>query len=132
MVLSASIMGIDIYARWEGQTEAEETAQYASAFCSDGLIGYLREAYHGEPYATKFLCREAFESTTGHSPICASVLRERLPESLRLAEHREREIYGAKTPAEIEPVLKSFRDFVSLCEVKEQETGAPVTIIASY
>jgi len=125
-------MGIDIYARWKGQTEADEVAQYASAFCSDGSIGYLREAYHGEPYATRFLCQEAFESATGQSPIRASVLRERLPESLRLAEKREREVYGAKTRAQIAPALESFRDFVSLCENKEKETGAPVVIVASY
>lgn len=132
MVLSASIMGIDIYARWNGQTEADESTQFESALSSDGSIGYLREAYHGEPYATTFLFREAFESKTASAPIRASVLRERLPEALRLAETRERKIYGAKKPAHIEPVLQCFRDFVSLCERKEKQTGSPVTIVASY
>ena len=31
-----------------------------------------------------------------------------------------------------DPVIKSFADFVELCERKERETGEPVTILASY
>lgn len=126
-------MGIDIYARWQGQSEAEETAQHESAFSATaGGAGYLREAYHGAPYATKHLCREAFESGTGRAAIPASVLRQRLPETLRLAEERERVVYGETDTRDIEPVLQSFRDFVALCEAKEKDTGQPVDIIASY
>ena len=126
-------MGIDIYAVWKGQTEAEKTAQYGCAFSSvGGHTGYLREAYHGVPYATKFLCREAFESATCRAPISAEVLHARLPETLRLAEERERQVYEETDEHEIELVRQSFRDFVALCEAKEQETGEPVAIVASY
>jgi hypothetical protein len=126
-------MGIDIYAVWKDQTQGEKTAQYESTFsCVAGRTGYLREAYHGAPYATKFLCREAFESLSARAPIAAEVLRARLPETLRLAEEREREVYEETDEHEIELVLQSFRDFVALCEAKERETGEPVAIVASY
>ena len=55
-------MGIDIYARWKGQTEAEEQAQNTGFSAVHGHVGYLREAYHGEPYATRYLAAEAFEN----------------------------------------------------------------------
>jgi len=58
--------------------------------------------------------------------------RDRLPQVLRLAEKREREIYELTEAHEIEVVLKSFRDFVSFCEQRESETGKPCLIIASY
>jgi hypothetical protein len=124
-------MGIDIYAVWKGQTKEEAEAQITGFSVIDGHVGYLREAYHGGPYATKHLCREAFESETNEAKIPAEVLRERLPETLRLAEEREREVYGVARREKMAPVLQSFRDFVALCERKEQETGEPVTIQAS-
>src|ERR1051326_1589275 len=52
------IMGIDIYAQWHGQTKEEETAQITGFSTVRGHVGYLRESYHGEPYATKHLCAE--------------------------------------------------------------------------
>lgn len=61
-------MGIDIYLEWEGQTEPRET----------GATGYLRESYHGGPYATRILLREAFEADTCRAKIPAAILRERL------------------------------------------------------
>ena len=124
-------MGIDIYARWTGQTPDEIAAQYRAVLSTDaGGVGYLREAYHGEPYATRHLCAEAFEEGKG-AQIAAAVLRKRLPETLLLAEERERTIYKAEE-ADIEAVRQSFRDFVSLCERKERETGQPILIVASY
>jgi hypothetical protein len=123
-------MGIDIYAQWRGQSEADRRRQEAACLSVlAGSTGYLREAYHGEPYATKFLCAEAFE--TGRATIIAAVLRERLPKALEMVEIRQRNIYH-ETRAEIEEVKQSFRDFIALCEAKEQETGEPVRIIASY
>ena len=86
----------------------------------------------GFPYATKHLCREAFESDTGSAPIPAKVLRRRLPVTLQLAEQRERELYEETDEKEIAQVLQSYRDFVALCERKEQETRKPVEIVASY
>jgi hypothetical protein len=123
-------MGIDIYAEWDGMAEPDKQAQIAGLSVVDGHVGYLREAYHGEPYATVELVGEAFVS--GRAFIPAVVLRNRLPETLRLAERREREIYEVTDPEEIEAVLKSYRDFVELCERKENETGKPCLIIASY
>jgi hypothetical protein len=123
-------MGIDIYAQWKGQT-GDERLKQASVWRSawDGNCGYLREAYHGEPYVTEFLCAEAFE--TGEAQIPASLLRERLPQALVLVEERERKLYKS-SDADIEPVKQSYRDFVALCERKESETGEPVLIVASY
>ena len=125
-------MGIDIYARWRGQTEEEVIVQAPRFSITSGNVGYLREAYHGEPYATKHLLREAFDSPTCCAAISAATLQERLPETLRIAEERERTVYKEADPAAIERVLQSFRDFVALCAAKEQETGEPVEILASY
>jgi hypothetical protein len=125
-------MGIDIYARWEGQLP-EEVRKQAKVWLSNdaGEVGYLREAYHGEPYATQHLVPEAFDRREGVE-IPAKVLRERLPETLRLAEVRERKIYGATSMVEMKPTLDSYRTFVELCERIEKETGRPVLIIASW
>ena len=72
-------MGIDIYLEWDGMTEADKNAQIECGFSiTSGNVGYLREAYHGGPYATKLLCREAFESDTSAAEIPADILRERL------------------------------------------------------
>jgi hypothetical protein len=49
-------MGIDIYARWKGQTAEEKKAQLAGFSLEHGHVGYLREAYHGNPCATMYLC----------------------------------------------------------------------------
>ncbi len=124
-------MGIDIYARWHGQTEAEKQAQNTGFSTVHGYVGYLREAYHGEPYATQSLVPEAFESPDGKAQIPAAILRERLAHVLALARQREIELYHETDEREIAAVLKSYEDFVALCERKEKETGQPLTIIAS-
>ena len=122
------LMGIDIYARWNGQTEDEEDQTYRYPFSiASGHAGYLREAYHGAPYATRYLFAEAFE--TGRARIPAAVLRGRLPHTLTLAAEREERLYGSD---DVVAVLQSYQDFVALCEQKERQTGEPVTIIASY
>lgn len=123
-------MGIDIYAEWDGMTEAEKAAQITGCSVEHGHVGYLREAYHGEPYATKVLVPEAFQELRAH--IYADTLRDRLPATLVVAEQREREIYGVTDEAEINRVLHSYSDFVELCARKEAETGEPCLIIASY
>lgn len=38
-------MGLDVYARWDGQTQEECQAQY-TGFRTDGAVGYLRSAYN--------------------------------------------------------------------------------------
>jgi hypothetical protein len=124
-------MGIDIFAKWDGMSQAEEDEQNRAVFRADlGRLGYLREAYHGEPYATKVLVPEAFEEL--RVPIHAARLEDRLPATLVVAEAREREIYGVTDQAEIDRVLNSYRDFVALCARKEAETGEPCLIVASY
>ena len=125
-------MGIDIYAEWNGQTKKEKDSQVTGFSTVHGNVGYLREAYHGEPYATRFLVREAFEDSEGVAQIPAAVLRERLAETLDLVEERERAVYHETDSREIAKVKRSFTDCVELCEAKERETGEPVTILASY
>ena len=51
-------MGIDLYARWDGMTEAEAEAQITGFSITAGSVGYLREAYHGGPYVTAWLAPE--------------------------------------------------------------------------
>lgn len=124
-------MGIDIYAKWDRMSPKETAAQLeAWASAEQGHVGYLREAYHGEPYATKILVPEAFEE--GRVQIYAATLADRLPAVLVVAVAREREVYGVTDTVEIERVLQSYRDFVELCAHKERETGEPCLIIASY
>lgn len=126
-------MGIDIHAEWKGQTEEERKAQYTFFSTVHGHVGYLREAYHGEPFATTYLVAEAFDSADGQAKIPAAVLRERLPETIRIAKERERVVYERKGEIpDDDPGIQSFTDFVALCERKERETGEPVTIFASY
>jgi hypothetical protein len=123
-------MGIDIYAKWPGMTADEDAEQITGFSVEHGHVGYLREAYHGELYATKYLVAEAF--VDGRAPIDAATLQQRLPIALKIAERREREVYGVTDAADIEHVLKSYRDFVALCVRKQRETGHFCLIIASY
>lgn len=123
-------MGIDIYAEWDGMTEAEKSAQVTGFSAEHGHVGYLREAYHGEPYATKVLVPEAFAESRVH--IYADTLQDRLAATLVVAEQREREIYGVTDEVEINRVLQSYSDFVELCARKESETGEPCLIVAHY
>jgi hypothetical protein len=71
-------MGIDIYLKWDGMTEEDRQQQHTGFDTTVGRVGYLREAYHGGPYATKILCREAFEADNYEAQIPAETLRERL------------------------------------------------------
>ena len=131
-------MGIDIYAHWRGQSEDEKKAQVTGFSVAHGHVGYLREAYHGEPYATRALVPEAFNETLIEAypegvPIEAAKMRERLPKVLEVALIREQDIYGHdQHDPETQSVLKSFDDFVSLCEAKEDVTGEPCRIVASF
>lgn len=71
-------MGIDVYLKWKNMDQEDEKAQITGWSTLAGNCGYLREAYHGGPYATRILCREAFESETQEAQIPAAILRERL------------------------------------------------------
>lgn len=73
-------MGIDVYLRWPKQTGEEEDAQYCGFRIDAGNVGYLRESYHGGPYATRVLIPEGWdENNNGAVPITAAELRKRLP-----------------------------------------------------
>lgn len=71
-------MGIDIYLEWDNM-DAESKKAQVTGFCTTaGEVGYLREAYHGGPYATRILVREAFEDPDCTAQIPAAVMKERL------------------------------------------------------
>ncbi len=129
-------MGIDITAHWRDQSAADrdkQTEAWLSA--GDGDVGYLREAYHGEPYATRVLVPEAFDLDTypNGSPIPAATLRERLPKTLAVARARQLLVYKETADsADTRMVCKGFTDFVELCEAKERATGEPCVIKSSY
>ena len=100
-------MGIDIYARWKGQSTAEEDAQITGFSIEAGGLGYLREAYHGGPYVTKYLVAEAFDAPEGEAAIPAQTLRERLPAAVLMHMYREHTLYGGgKDPAVIDDIAK--------------------------
>lgn len=131
-------MGIDIYTRWDDMTEEDRGAQITGFSVTSGHIGYLREAYHGGPYATRELLPEAFETEpeieddeyVRGAAIPADVLEERLPNVLKTVEERERKIY-LSDDKQIAEVQKSFVDYVELIRKLEDEGRNP-TIIASY
>ena len=125
-------MGIDIYARWPEQDDEARQAQMEAWLSTDaGHIGYIREAYHGNPYPSRHLMPEVFEHEDGVA-IPAATLRERLPETLRLAAERERTVYRNRRSGYRSRRSKQYRDFVKLCENIEAKTGTPPTIFASW
>ena len=85
-------MGIDIYMRWDGMTEDDRDKQYTGFDATVGDVGYLREAYHGSPYATKYLVEEAFEDGAGDVHIPAKELRKRLPLTKDIVIQRAKEV----------------------------------------
>ena len=123
-------MGIDIYMQWDKQSEDEKQGQILGFSIEGGFAGYLREAYHGAPYVTQFLVKGAFESDENETHIPCAVLRERLPEALKLHVQRHKDIYG-ETIRDTDPSARSFEDFVALAERLEAEGKNP-TIVASY
>lgn len=178
-------MGIDIYMKWPKQTEAERKAQFTGSSTEAGNVGYLREAYHGGPYATRYLVKEAFDADEAEAPILASVLRDRLPATVAIALYRNFAVYeqgndpsiielegdglailtkrltkifavDVKADPEGDEIASrlndeqrralsslienrnlpsyalAFVDFVRLAERKEQASGEPVSVIASY
>jgi hypothetical protein len=66
-------------------------------------VGYLRESYHGGPYVTRFLVKEAFEAKSAKAKIKAAKLKERLPAAVLLAIYRDHTVYGEalKSPGEL-------------------------------
>ena len=125
-------MGIDIYMRWDNMTEEEKDARYTGFDIASGHTGYLREAYHGEPYATRELVPEAFASDAPEegASIPCKVLRGRLPKTLQLHIKRQWDVYKEDVNWE-SPSAESFTAFVELAE-RMETAGKNPTIVASY
>ncbi len=120
-------MGIDAFVVWDGKEN--EVPSYVPFAIDCGSRGYLREAYHGSPYAIPVLLKECYESEDGTARIPASVLRSRLPEVIKIVIEREASIYGNQVD-ENAPVVRSFVEFVELAEKKEREGITPVFIVS--
>lgn len=105
-------MGIDIYAKWRGQTKDEEEKQMTGFSVTSGDVGYLREAYHGGPYVTKYLVQEAFEAESSSANIPGKVLRQRLPGAVMLAMVRNKKVYQDDDPAnkEMKDINEALKD----------------------
>ena len=106
-------MGIDIYAKWRDQTKEEKEDQCTGFSTVSGDVGYLREAYHGSPYVTKYLLTEAFEAENCEAQIDAETLEERLPVAVLMALYREKTIYEGKES----PVLEFSELMPALNEI---------------
>jgi hypothetical protein len=122
-------MGIDVYLEWDTQTESESKAQFTGFDTTKGNVGYLREAYHGGPYVTKFLFKEAWYNEEGICRITAMELKLRLPRAKRLAFQRAEEVYGQSEKEATEQV-KAFEDFVNMFEQKEMQGLNPYVYVS--
>ena len=123
-------MGIDIYMRWEGMTEEDRDKQIAGFDATVGEVGYLREAYHGSPYATRYLVEEAFEDGADYVHIPAKELRKRLPLTKEIVIQRFKDVYKEEIE-EDNVFVKAYEDFVKLSEALEEQGRKP-TIYASW
>jgi hypothetical protein len=105
-------MGIDIYSRWKNQDENDKS-QVTGFSVIAGNVGYLREAYHGGPYVTKYLVAEAFKDD---AKIPASILRERLPIAVLMAMYREKKVYSKEDPtvATFDDIQDKLKDVFSV------------------
>ena len=121
-------MGIDIYLRWELITEEETEAQYCGFDITKGHLGYLREAYNGDPYPSKILMPESFESGGEPVYIPASTLVERLPATVKAAIERETTVYKGEGVDANTPSVQSYIDFVLKAVRLEAEGHKPMII----
>jgi hypothetical protein len=101
-------VGIDIYLEWDGMSTEEKEKQGMATFSTTaGATGYLREAYHGDPYATQILVREAFEADNCRAEIPAAIMRERMcsvtePAYGKTAGHQAAKMLGTIVQAAID------------------------------
>ena len=140
-------IGIDVFMSWGSGPSFEGNGERAFR----GANGYLREAYHGGPYATVVLVPEAFgdprrvaqafdvpgfedaavgTDAAGYVSIPASVLRSRLPSALLTVAQRYRTVYDEEC-GEGHPALREFVEFVELAERMEATLGR-VGVLASW
>ncbi len=129
-------MGIDIYVKWEGQTTEERDKQITGFSIESGDVGYLREAYHGEPYATEYFVQEAFDDDkrsldeNGHVAIPSDVLLQRVPLAVDIHIQRHKEIYKQKVTKN-DVSAKAFGLFAKFVQNLER-LGMKPKIYASY
>ena len=80
-------MGIDIYLSWDGQTEEDKQKMFSAR--RTGQFGYLRESYHGGPYATQVVFRDAFDAEDATAAIPAALMKERMQSVTEPANQQE-------------------------------------------
>ena len=149
-------MGIDIYMNWDDITEDEKNAQITGFSTTSGHVGYLREAYHGGPYATETLVPEAFEwvqeignlmscaEMSGTElpddlldllsrgcPMSAETLQDRLGSTILRVRERIDKVYPMTSPEDADLVVSSYISFVDLALEKQAE-GKNIYVYASH
>lgn len=118
-------MGIDVYMRWRDQTQEEREAQYTGFSIMHGHVGYLREAYHGDPYATKVMFPECWdddliEREGIRAPVSEKDL-DRFATSVKLSSAevvarpnqmlpKLRDYFGPHAQVEFDPVTNSYTE----------------------
>lgn len=125
-------MGIDCYLMWKGQTEVEREAQMTGFSIEHGHVGYLREAYHGSPYATRVLVPEGFEHRgEDGAQIPAATLRSRLPDTVLVTLYRDHLLYGGgDDPSELQDSLAdSMAKVFASMKTAKASTQAIVALI---
>jgi len=138
-------MGIDCYNQTAQDLNGNDSGQGFDITAGDK--GYLREAYHGNPYGTMHLLSECFEiddiytNLSGQDEgvaydikvfIPAKLLRKRLPQTLEIVKERYLKVYKEATDEDIKEAQKSFIDFVELAEKIEKKEGKPCEFYASF
>lgn len=128
-------MGIDIYLRWRGQTEVERNSQFTCGYSvTSGHTGYLREAYHGAPYATKYLITEDWNEQPDDGDdvlgfaIPAATLRERLPLTVFMALAREAIVYAEGDPGRMN-TMDYFGEIMRKVRAIMQERHSPTELV---
>jgi hypothetical protein len=139
-------MGIDIYSKKNGETlpfsYSYDDPNYNSF--DDWFDeyqqkdhAYIREAYFkSEEYPTRYLLEEAFETDVVGQwiPLKAEILKERLEETIKLAEKRFNDMLedGYYDESYKNEFLDIYRKFVERGVKIEEETGKPMEVLASW
>lgn len=118
-------MGIDIYLEWENMDEESRKSQVTGFCTTAGHVGYLREAYHGGPYATRILVREAFDAEECAAQIPAAVMKERLTS---VTEPTNAFNGGHYASAQIAKLLKTVADAGTTATRIAEDTTRPMTV----
>ena|ERR1700733_14251862 len=122
-------MQTDLFAEWDGKTGEEWVAQMVASVYDDER-GYLTELECDVPSALDILVPEAFEDMGPQIP--AELLRARLPAALIAVEQCQRIAHRETDADTIKELLRSYEDFVALCERKEALTGKPCRFHVRY